>query len=62
MTFSKQIALVCLCAWNNVPLDNAAIEKYTNETWGSASFAAWERVANALFNFYETKQREAKDE
>lgn len=46
--FTKEDWLVALCAWNNVPCDNAAMTKYADEKWGRLSVEGWKRVAKAL--------------
>ncbi len=58
----KELALVCLCAWNNVPCDNVFMKEYTDETWGSISFKAWERVANALKDYLASRNLIGGDE
>jgi len=44
----KELWLKCLCAWNNVPCDNEAMKKYTEENWGKTSREGWKRVAQVL--------------
>lgn len=46
--FTKEDWLVALCAWNNVPCDDAAMKKYSDEKWSSSSVEGWRRVAAAL--------------
>lgn len=44
----KETYLIALCAWNNVPLDNAAMIKYTEENFGKIATDSWQRVYDAI--------------
>lgn len=44
----KELWLQCLCAWNNVPCDNEAMKKYTDENWDKRSVEGWKRVAEVM--------------
>ncbi len=46
--FDKDMWLIALCAWNNVPCDSAAMAKCSDENWGKLSVDGWKRVATAL--------------
>lgn len=61
LEITPELYQLCICAWNNVPVDNASMQKYTDENFGKAGTDGWRRVATAVKSFLQSQSPSVDD-